>query len=192
MSKDYTHKIFTIPNILSMFRVVLIPVMVWLYAFKDAPKLSCMVLILSGITDIVDGFIARRYNMISNFGKALDPVADKLTQFVLLVSLCIEYPEMVVPCGMLTIKEIISGIVALRTIHRTGKVDGANWHGKLSTVILYAMIFTHILWKEIPGAVSIGFISASVVIMLYSCIMYNIRNLKAYRVDEHKSTQFSQ
>ena len=87
MEEKYKHKIITIPNVLSFFRLLLIPVIVWLYIVKKYPIWTMAVLALSGITDIVDGIIARKCNMISDFGKAFDPVADKLTQIAMLFCL---------------------------------------------------------------------------------------------------------
>lgn len=181
LTKDYSKKIITIPNVLSMLRIVLIPVIVWYYVFKDSPHIASLLLVLSGITDMVDGYIARHFNMISNFGKGLDPVADKLTQFVVLICLVFEFPQMIVPCLLLMVKEIVSAITALCAIRRTGRVDGANWHGKVSTVILYIMIFVHIVWKNIPSYVSMTLIILSVLMMLISSVMYNVRNIKAFR-----------
>ena len=70
MEEKYKHKIITIPNILSFFRLLLIPVIMWLYIVKEAPVLTTVILALSGITDIVDGIIARKCHMVSDFGKA--------------------------------------------------------------------------------------------------------------------------
>ena len=92
-------RIFTIPNMLSFFRICLIPVIVWLYLVKKNYTWTVCILILSGVTDMVDGFIARRFNMISNLGKVLDPIADKLTQTVMLVCLFTRFPMMIVPTG---------------------------------------------------------------------------------------------
>ena len=73
-------QILTIPNLLSVVRLALIPVIVWLYSFEQNYHAAIGVILLSAATDIVDRWIARRFNMISDFGKALDPLADKLTQ----------------------------------------------------------------------------------------------------------------
>ena len=80
IENKYKNKILTIPNILSFFRLCLIPVIVWLYIGRENYFWTLVILIPSGITDIVDGIIARKCNMISDFGKAFDPIADKLTQ----------------------------------------------------------------------------------------------------------------
>jgi len=75
-------KIFTIPNMISFFRILLIPVFTWAY-LEDRMVLALVLVALSGISDKLDGTIARRTNSISDLGKMLDPVADKLTQMTL-------------------------------------------------------------------------------------------------------------
>ncbi|MDD4773665.1 MAG: CDP-alcohol phosphatidyltransferase family protein [Eubacteriales bacterium] len=74
--KNPESRVITIPNILSFFRICLIPVIVWLYIVKENSIWAGYLLILSGVTDIIDGFIARNFHMISNLGKVLDPIAD--------------------------------------------------------------------------------------------------------------------
>ena len=90
--KDWKKDVFTIPNILSVFRLLLIPVYLGLYLKAgddlDMHLFAAGVLGLSCLTDAVDGQIARRFNMISTLGKILDPLADKATQFSLI--LCLE------------------------------------------------------------------------------------------------------
>ena len=107
----YKNKIITIPNILSFFRICLIPVLVWLYCFKDDYLLTVIIFILSGITDVVDGFIARRFDMISDFGKAFDPVADKLTQITMLFCLVTRFELLLIPLVILIIKEVLAAIM---------------------------------------------------------------------------------
>ena len=100
----YQNKILTIPNILSFFRLCLIPVIVWLYVGKQDYLWTLLILTLSGVTDIVDGIIARRFNMVSNFGKAFDPVADKLTQMAMLFCLVSRFKYMMIPFVLLVVK----------------------------------------------------------------------------------------
>ena len=126
-------QIFTIPNLLSFFRLLLIPVIVWLYCDRHAYGWTLSVLILSGLTDIADGYIARRWNLISDFGKALDPVADKLTQIATLWCLVSRFSYMWLPLGILLIKELFTGIMSLYAVKKSGQVKGADWHGKLCT-----------------------------------------------------------
>ena len=79
---------------LSVVRLLLIPVIVWLYCGKQEYTAAVVVILLSGITDIADGIIARKYHMVSDFGKILDPIADKLTQAAIILCLTYNYPLM--------------------------------------------------------------------------------------------------
>lgn len=185
MAKDDTNKyqkrILTIPNILSFFRLCLIPIIVWLYSFKQDYFMTLLVLVLSGVTDIADGIIARKCNMISDFGKALDPVADKLTQMAMLFCLVSRFPYMMFPFVLLVVKEVFTGITALVSIKKTNTVKGAVWHGKLTTVALYAMMAIHVVWYNIPRTLSLILVGTCLGIMLMSFIMYVIRNYTAIK-----------
>lgn len=177
----YQKKILTIPNVLSFLRLCLIPVIVWLYNYKQDYSLTVLVLLISGVTDIVDGIIARKCNMVSDFGKAFDPVADKLTQMAMLFCLVSRFPYMAVPLVLLVIKEVFTGITALITIKRTNTVKGAVWHGKLTTVALYSMMAIHLIWYNIPHTVSLILVGVCIGIMLMSFIMYATRNITAIK-----------
>ena len=177
----YQNKILTIPNILSFFRLCLIPVIVWLYVGKQDYLWTLLILTLSGVTDIVDGIIARKFNMVSNFGKAFDPVADKLTQMAMLFCLVSRFPYMMVPFVLLVVKEVFTGITALVSIKKTNTVKGAVWHGKLTTVSLYAMMAIHVVWFNIPRTLSLILVGICIGIMLMSFIMYAIQNFTAIR-----------
>ena len=180
-TENYQNKIITIPNILSFFRICLIPVIVWLYNVKQDYLWTLFILLLSAVTDIVDGIIARKCNMISDFGKAFDPVADKLTQMAMLFCLVSRFPYMMIPFVLLVVKEVFTGITALITIKRTNTVKGAVWHGKLTTVALYSMMAIHLLWYNIPRAVSLILVGICIGIMLMSFILYAIQNIKAIK-----------
>ncbi|MEE0841023.1 MAG: CDP-alcohol phosphatidyltransferase family protein [Acutalibacteraceae bacterium] len=180
-TNTYQKKIITIPNMLSFFRLCLIPVIVWLYTVKQDHFLTLIILALSGVTDIVDGIIARKCNMISDFGKAFDPVADKLTQMAMLFCLVSRFPYMMIPFVLLVVKEVFTGITALITIKRTNTVKGAVWHGKLTTVALYSMMAIHLLWYNIPRAVSLILVGICIGIMLMSFILYAIQNIKVIK-----------
>ncbi|MBQ9751124.1 MAG: CDP-alcohol phosphatidyltransferase family protein [Clostridia bacterium] len=177
----YQNKILTIPNILSFFRLCLIPVIVWLYVGKQDYLWTLLILTLSGVTDIVDGIIARKFNMVSNFGKAFDPVADKLTQMAMLFCLVSRFKYMMIPFVLLVVKEVFTGITALVSIKKTNTVKGAVWHGKLTTVSLYAMMAIHVVWFNIPRTLSLILVGICIGIMLMSFIMYAIQNFTAIR-----------
>jgi len=125
MKRKYTHSIITVPNLLSLLRLLLIPVIMWLYIVQEDLVWTTGVLILSGITDIADGIIARKWHMVSDFGKAFDPVADKLTQIAMLYCLVSRFQWMLLPLCVMVIKEITAGILGLLVIRKTEKVVGA-------------------------------------------------------------------
>jgi len=179
-------RIFTIPNLLSLLRILMIPLLVWLYCGKEDPFLTTLVLLLSGMTDMVDGFIARRFHMTSDLGKVLDPVADKLTQGVMLICLVSRFPHMLIPLCLLILKEFFAAVSGAMVIRRTGVVMGADWHGKAATVALYGMMLIHLLWVSIPAALSWLLVGLCAAVMLYSAIRYGVRNLRAIREKEQR------
>ena len=181
----YYNKIITIPNILSFVRLLMIPLIIWLYIAREEYVLTAVVILLSGATDVIDGFIARKFNMVSALGKALDPVADKLTQFAMMICLVSRFPLMILPLGLLVVKELFNGITGLMIIHQSGKVYSALWHGKAATVLLYIMLLTHILWINIPQALSEVLILGTIAMMIVSFILYGARNINLLRVPEH-------
>lgn len=178
MEEKYKHKIITIPNILSLFRLLLIPVIMWMYIVKKDPLWTTAILVLSGVTDVVDGIIARKCHMVSDFGKAFDPVADKLTQIAMLFCLVSRFKWMLLPLCVMVIKEVTAGILGLLVIRKTGNVDGAVWHGKATTVSLYSMMIVHLIWFNIPGVISGILIGACTALALLSAFMYTRENVK--------------
>ena len=174
-------RILTIPNLISLFRLCLIPVFMWLYCVEKNYLWTGIVLIISGLTDTVDGIIARKFNMISDLGKVLDPIADKVTQAAMLFCLLTRFPLMIAPLALMVVKEFFMGVTGLMVIQKTGKVFGADWHGKVNTWLLYAMMILHVFWYNIPDIVSKVLIGICVVMMLISLVLYGRHNLKALR-----------
>ena len=180
MSKNYDKKIFTVPNILTMIRLLLIPFFVWQYLIENYIE-ATVIVVVSGITDVVDGFIARKFNMVSALGKALDPIADKLTQICVMFCLVRSFPKIWFPLVLLVVKEFISGILGLMIVTRTGTTYSAEWHGKVATVSIYAMTVLHILWVDIPSWVSLISIIITVSLMAMSFVLYAIRNIRTLK-----------
>ena len=167
-----TNKIFTLPNFLSFFRILLIPVVIALHC-KGQYWWAFGLLLLSGATDVVDGWIARTFHLVSDFGKAIDPVADKLTQIALLLCLMpMKYWWMV---GILVTKECSIGILTLIALRRTHSVYSAGWYGKLCTVTIYLSMFVLMLWRDAnPTFVLVDAIVCSALIVL-SFVLYLVR-----------------
>lgn len=175
------HKVLTIPNMLSLFRLCLIPLFVWLYCERREYAWTGAVLILSGITDMADGFIARHFHMISDLGKVLDPIADKLTQGATLLCLITRFPMMALPLALLILKELFVGITGLLVVRKTGQVFGAKWHGKITTGLLYLLMILHVFWFDIPLGVSNLMITVCLIMMAVSFVIYGVRNIQTLK-----------
>ncbi len=188
MENETTNKIITIPNLLSLFRILLVPVFMYTYIVKDSILWTAVIGVISCLSDVIDGPIARKTHTVSRVGKALDPVGDKLTQIGFMVCLLFKYKQMWIPAIIIVVKEITSGILGLVTAKKTGVVKGAVWHGKLTTVLLFIMIGLHLLWPpRLPDVISWISIGVCCAMMLYSFTMYTlryIRTLKAGRPQE--------
>lgn len=174
-------RILTVPNLLSLFRIALIPVFVWSYCAKRDNTLTAILLVLSGATDIVDGLIARTFHMVSDLGKVLDPIADKLTQAAMLACLITRFPLMTIPLAVMIGKELYMAISGCLVIQKTRVVPCADWHGKVATVLLYGMMILHVFWPEIPSMVSKLTIGISTAMIAVSFALYAIRNNKALK-----------
>ena len=165
-------EIITIPNILSMLRLALLPIILWVYLGTENIYAVLILMLISGLTDILDGFIARKFNMSSNFGKIIDPIADKCTQGTLFICLGIKYPLMWVLLGIFIVKETVVSIMGCISIKRRKKVSGAKWYGKLNTVVIYCTIFILILFPSLPKAYANLLVFSSGITIILSWIMY--------------------
>ena len=179
--KENLNRIITIPNLLSFFRLCLIPVMIWSYCVKEKPLLTGEILLLSGLTDLADGYIARRFHMISNLGKILDPVADKLTQAAMLICLFVRFPYMLLLIVIMAVKELYMAVSGCLVIRKTGKVYCADWHGKIVTFLLYGTAAVHIIWLHITPMVSDLLIGLCAIMMVVSVVLYIIQNTRTFK-----------
>lgn len=183
--ENMKEKFFTIPNILSIFRIALIPFIVWSYALGRLTFMFVLI-VMSAFTDIIDGIIARKFNMVTAVGKALDPIADKLTLLALLITMCdyLNSPPIFVLSVVFVVKEIIMGIEGIAIIKVTGTTYSANAVGKATTVALYINIMIHILWRKIPSSLSALVIGVSIAFVCASLVVYTRQNLRI--IKEHK------
>lgn len=166
------NQILTIPNLLSLVRIVLIPVIVWLYSYEKNYYAAIGVIVLSGATDIIDGWIARRFNMISDFGKALDPLADKLTQAALLLCLLSKYKLMrglIVVFGLCEIAKLTLGVIIAK---KHDEVSGAKWYGKMNTVVIYVTMMLLILFPQMNDALANVLMLICGAVMIIAHVLY--------------------
>ena len=169
-------RLFTVPNLLSLLRIFMIPVIVRLY-MRDSYVPALFVLALSGLTDIADGFIARRFNMVSDFGKIIDPAADKLTQVSVMLCLSLKVRALLPLVILLTVKETALALLGFIVLRETGVVKSAGWHGKLAAALLYLTMAMHIAVPEMNTSVTHALVIAAGAAMLLSFILYVRRSI---------------
>lgn len=175
MIKDWKKEIFTIPNLLSLFRLLLIPVYVAIYLNATETvhyTIAGTILAVSCLTDMIDGKIARHFNMISTVGKVLDPIADKATQFTLMVSLAIEHPVLWIIAGFFVLKEgfqLIAGFI----FYRKGKMlTGALMSGKICTTVLFLTLILLVLMPGLKESTIMVFAAIDGLFMLIAFVDY--------------------
>ena len=174
-------RIWTVPNVMSFFRLLLIPVIMWVYLAKKDYVLVAVLLVVSGITDVADGFIARHFNQVSNLGKMLDPVADKFTEGILMILLALRFPLMWMLVGVFAVGAFLMSFWGIRAINRSHLVNAAHWYGKITTVFLYASIFTLLLWEKIPKAAANAIIVICGLMVIGNVTMYGLFYMRLRR-----------
>ena len=156
MIKDWKKDILTIPTLLSLFRLMLLPVymVIYLNATEMRDYITAAVILAgSCLTDLIDGKIARKFNMISTVGKILDPLADKATQFTLIICLSVKYPVLWNLVILFVVKESFQLIAGLITLRKGRMLTGALITGKVCTTILFVSLIVLILIPEMGKAV---------------------------------------
>lgn len=172
MENKHKNQIFTIPNFLSLFRIFLIPAMVYLYIVKQQYVLVTALYAVSGITDILDGFIARTSETVTDVGKVLDPVADKLTQGALMICLLHRYPLMWLLLIGFILWEVMMSVLGLIAIRRAGTVISSQWYGKAATVTMFLCVALLILFPEMPIILANILILVCLLAVINACILY--------------------
>ncbi len=166
--------VWTIPNVLSLARIALVPVFAALYLMsEETPSLlwwAIAALVVSGLTDAFDGLIARKCNQISEIGKILDPIADKLTQVTVVLCLAIRMPRLWPLLVICALKEILQSIGALVLLFiKKSEVQAARWYGKVCTVVFYLVMALYVLFPTMPSwlFVSLGVLVAATMLFAF-------------------------
>ncbi len=187
ITKRLTKKdVLTVPNAMTLVRLLLIPVIVYLYAGSREYGAAALLVVLSGATDVLDGFIARHFNQVSDLGKFLDPVADKLTQGAVLICLCFRYPRIRPVLFVFAVREIVLLTLGALTLHYTDTVNSAKWFGKAGTAVLEGSLFILLLFPGIPAAVADGLALLCLAAVLISFALYVRFYMKALHGVLHK------
>lgn len=182
MKNEKIHKrlgrdqVLTVPNLMSLFRLLLVPLLfVFSFGGEETWRVLAVfvVVVVSALTDVVDGFIARKFHCVSDLGKLLDPVADKLTQFSLMLCLGIRlqfYPLLGL-LGFQILKECAMFIAGCFILKNTDTVNSARWYGKVTTVVLYASMLAILLFPMPNWALAL-IVGVCAAWILFSFIMY--------------------
>ena len=191
-SINWKKEVFSIPNMLSMFRLVLIPVYISIYLnARDGNDyfLAAAILAVSCLTDMIDGKIARHFNMITNVGKLLDPLADKLTQFALILCLSLRHPVLWFVVSLFFVKELFQLIACAISLKKGLTMTGALFAGKLCTTVLFVSLILMVMMPEIPenivtviAAIDSAFLIAA--FTRYAYAFFSKRAKKKLFVDE--------
>ncbi len=178
-------KLKYIPNVLSVIRIILVFVFVGLFFFDYPDNLiwALFVFLLAGATDVVDGFLARRFKWISNLGKVLDPLADKLMQCTVLICLTV---KSLIPwwlCAFYILKELLIAFGGLFVFKKKDVIVVSNKYGKLAVCVFYAAIFFIIIfWEKLSSMpylidiISIVMLATAVLAFSMYCVEYARNN----------------
>lgn len=169
------NEIITVPNAISFLRLLILPAYVSLFFLGTVPfhrHLANILLICSCISDCIDGFIARKFHCVTTVGKVLDPIADKCTQLVMLICVCIHYSQMQSVLALFAIKELFQLGAGIMYLRRGKMLSGALLAGKISTTVLFTVIIFLMVF-EVQNTNLICY-------MKYSCILSLLASFLAY------------
>lgn len=164
-------QLFTIPNFMSFFRLVLVPFIIWTY-LKAEYAIAASLVLLSAATDVLDGIIARKFDMVSDLGKILDPLCDKLTHAALLFCLLTRYWYIWLVLALLAVKELTVAFLGAVMVKRKGQVHSARWYGKLCTVVIEGIMVILVMFPELPQKAVIAMLCVCGAAMIFSMVMY--------------------
>lgn len=172
---DWKKELFTVPNLLSLFRLLLIPVYVMIYLHAQQPReyfFAAAILAVSCLTDMIDGQIARRFNLVTNLGKLLDPLADKMTQLILTVCLSVKYPALWGVLILFVMKEVYQ-VCMTYILYRKGKMlQGSLFAGKICTTVLFVSLILLVLMPELELQTVNSIAIIDIVFLSYAFISY--------------------
>ncbi len=174
-----------VPNLLSLIRLLLIPVFVSVFFSGDpnAGYLAAAIFLVAFLTDVADGYIARKYNLVTKLGRILDPLADKLMKAAAVVCLTIRGDIPLWIILVLLVKELImlsGGAVMLKKLR---DVPSSNWFGKCAEGYICALTFLLIMVR-IPSHVVVALWCVALLIELLALGVYAVRAIQILREHE--------
>ena len=168
-----------LPNKLTMFRIILVPVTMALMLLEH-PVWAGIVFALASITDFFDGYIARKYNLVTSFGKIMDPLADKILVFGALLCFIQNGTINVWPVAIIIARELFVTCMRVVAVDK-GKVIAASWWGKIKTnVQIFAVLFSIFFEWKLPDVCTVVLWIAAI-FTLASWVAYIFENLEVFR-----------
>ena len=162
----------TIPNILSIIRFILVPVFGYAYLGLNNSIAAAAILLISGFTDVLDGYIARKYNMQSYLGMILDPAADKITQAVVGICALIKYPQILFLVIIFFIKEILAAAAACYLASKHKKIRGSLIYGKAATFGFYLVMGLLVILPSVSDTVVYILAAACAALLIIAFLSY--------------------
>lgn len=193
LAKFTKKDLWSIPNILCYIRFLLIPVFVVQYIRAQEPReylQAAAVVLASGLTDFLDGYIARTFDMVTEFGKLIDPLADKLTQASLIFVLIVEIKWMFLLLILFVIMQLFMLGAGLAMLKKGRRLNGAKWFGKVSTTVFYAVMLVLVAVPKLDTTVINILMLVCGIFLALSFALYIREYLRMYR--EVRITQVKQ
>lgn len=186
----------TVPNLISIFRIVLVGVFCVCYFTPGMMSVAFAVLLLSGFSDIADGYVARKFNQVSNIGKVLDPIADRLFQFSTII--CFWISDVIDLWLVIIIfsRELFTAIGGIFFYNKNRTVIAAKWYGKLASACFFLTFLSvfffeifHVIPENISKIIITSLFILSVSLALFSTIKYIVVAYKIHKVNKKSSHQ---
>lgn len=171
----------SIPNLLSLIRLALVPVfaVIFFQPWPEAHQWAALIYLAAFLTDIADGWIARHFNQITKLGRILDPLADKLMTFTVIVCITVDH---IIPLWAVVIffcKELTMAIGGCLMYQKLGDVISSNWLGKSSTGVFFVVCAALVLFPTIPRSWATGLISFALALTMAALVSYIIQYWRA-------------
>ena len=163
--------LWTIPNIICYMRVGMIPFIIYFYLHEKF-HIASILLLISTFSDLIDGTIARKFNMVTDLGKILDPVADKLTHASLVICLMFRYTWMRMLFALMVCKEGYMAWKGIQNLKKGKMMNGAYNCGKVCTASLFIGLFFLFLFPNISVSLANTIIGFLMIVMVYTWIFY--------------------
>ena len=164
-------------NILTAIRFFMVPFFGY-YLYMQQYDISIVIFVLAGMTDVLDGYVARKFGEVTKWGKLADPLADKLMQITALIMLTVHKIIPGVFLIIMLIKELSMVVGSIKLYKKEHFVVSANWYGKFATVVFYIAIMITMLFKifnitgEIPSMIVVMSILFTLGAMVFAFIKY--------------------